>query len=133
MSALVAITDTAALVDGAIIGTAIVAILAIGTWLTRNDEKHWNQPILVPEDLPILDHARCVHVDADGVRCTTVLCFCTTLHPVTGQPVTCPDADRPACFHSLVSRATTGGHCTTHQRSCPDCITEDASLWGHVS
>lgn len=83
---------------------------------------------LVPDDLPVLDHATCVH---DG--CTRVLCFCTTLHPRTGQPVTCPTADRPACLHSLVSRATTGGHCHEHQRSCPDCQLETTTMWGSVS
>ena len=133
MTVLLAITDTDALVDGAIIGVAILAILAVGAWMDRHEEKQWNRPLLVPDDLPVLDHARCAHVDADGVRCATVLCFCTTLHRVTGQPVACAGADMPACHHSLVSMATTGGHCTAHQRSCPDCQLEDTAMFGTPS
>lgn len=124
---LLAIQDTQGLIDGAIIGACMIAILAIGTWWDRREMAAWNRPLLVPEDLPVLDHALCA---IDG--CDTILCFCKTLHPVTGQPVTCPGARPPACPHSLISRATTGGHCYTHQGLCPDCKAEDLSQWGGV-
>lgn len=108
-----------------IIAVGILVILGIGAYWERRDQV---QLVEVPDDLPILDHTTCAH---DG--CGVVLCFCNTLHPKTGQPVTCPGADKPACHHSLVSMATTGGHCATHQRSCMDCIAEDTAMWGSVS
>jgi hypothetical protein len=124
MTAHLAITDHQQLVDTVVISVGVLVILAVGLWL----ERRWDRiPVEVPEDLPVLDHAKCV---AEG--CIRVLCFCTTLHPRTGQPVTCAGADRPACHHSLVSRATTGGHCSTHQRDCDDCRAEDFSVWGFV-
>lgn len=133
MTALVAIHDTQGLIDGVIVGTCIVAILAIATWWDRKEQAHWNKPILVPDDLRILDHTRCAHIDIHTrQRCTTVLCFCIGLDD-RGQPKTCEGTQTPACHHSLVSRATTGGHCSTHQRSCADCIAEDNAMFGSVS
>lgn len=81
-------------------------------------------PVIV---LPLIrDHAVCVH---EG--CNRVLCFCPGL-TAQGEPVTCPGAQAPACFHSLVSRATTGGHCRAHRPECPDCVVEAGSMWGGI-
>ena len=129
MSATIAIRDTQGLIDGAIFGAAAILLLSVLAWLDhRQRAADRNNPVPVPDDLPVLDHAKCAH---EG--CTRTLCFCRTLHPRTGQPVTCVGADKPACDHSLVSRATTGGHCMTHQRSCVDCQLEDTAMFGTQS
>lgn len=135
MTALVTIRSDQDWVGGAIVFACLIAMLGIAKAFEQHlgfDFLVDDPERLVPEDLPVLDHARCVHRDTNGARCSAVLCFCPTLHPKTGQPVTCDGAERPWCHHSLVSRATTGGHCFRHQRLCPDCRVEDFSQWGGV-
>ena len=134
MSTLLAVATDQDWTSALIIAIGLLIILAWGARMDRRQqERRGGHVVEVPEDLPVLDHANCVHVDDTGARCTTVLCFCLQLHPRTGQPVTCAGADRPACHHSLVSRATVGGHCYTHQRSGEDCRLEDLSQWGGVA
>jgi hypothetical protein len=145
-------------VGGAVVMGCLIVILAVGLWWERRWDRAAEQararqlaaidklkflslddidldrePSVVDAlELQPLSHARCVYRDGDGNQCPATLCFCSTLHPATGQPVTCDGAEPPWCSHSLVSRATTGGHCYRHQKSCADCSLEDASLFGHV-